>query len=184
MAASSVRLNRDRKLAFGTQQNTLKSMGGYKNLAEGRSDWSFKNREDFGELLFVTTTSRKSIYGNSRNPGADCCVRFLTKGIQMLSVSSFEKVLGPKDAREEIMKVCERDGICAPWAVEMITEDNDPKGGKWRKKQSKLPSSKANEIEKGSRVDGLERKLADMTEKVDSLVQLMAKLLQDRPEEE
>ncbi|KAM7209418.1 hypothetical protein V8F06_014875, partial [Rhypophila decipiens] len=103
-----------------------KSMGGYKDLAKGQSDWSFKNREDFGELLFVTTTNRKSIYGNSRNPGADCCVRFLTKGIHILSVSSFERVLGRKDAREEIMKVCERDGICAPWAVEMITEDNDP----------------------------------------------------------
>ncbi|KAM7186248.1 hypothetical protein V8F33_011946 [Rhypophila sp. PSN 637] len=126
----------------------------------------------------------KSIYRNSRNPSADYCMRFLTKGIQILSVLSFEKVLGHKDAREEIIKVCERDGICAPWAVEMITEDNDPKGGKWRKKQSKLPSSKANEIEKESRVDGLERKLVNMTKKMDSLVQLMAKLLEDRPEGE
>ncbi|KAM7182556.1 hypothetical protein V8F33_014224, partial [Rhypophila sp. PSN 637] len=91
-----------------------KSMGGYKDLAKGQSDWSFKNRKDFGELLFVTTTSRKSIYGNSRNPSTDCYMRFLTKGNQMVSLSSFEKVLGPRDAREEIMKVCERDGICAP----------------------------------------------------------------------
>ncbi|KAM7185723.1 hypothetical protein V8F33_012233 [Rhypophila sp. PSN 637] len=141
-----------------------KSMGGYKDLAKGQSDY------------------RKSTY--RRNPSADCCVRFLTKGIYMLSVSSFERVLGRKDAREEIMKVCERDGICAPWAVDMITEDNDPKGGKWRKKQSKHSSSKANEIEKESKVDDLERKFVDITKKIDSLTQLMAKLLEGRPEEE
>jgi len=176
-----------RKLASGSEVGLLdvakyKNMDGHKDLAEGQSKWSFEDREDFEELLFVTATKRKSIYGNNRDPGADCCVRFSTKGIHMLTVSSFCKVLGAKSAKREIEEVCDRDGILPPWKEEMITEDNDPKAGKRRQKPSWLPSGKADEDKEMKRkVDSLEGQLSDMTKKMDILTELLTKLAAPPP---
>lgn len=90
-----------RKLVAGADAGLLdvaryKKLDGYKNLAEGQSQWTYKDREDFEELLFVTESKRKSIYGNVRDPAADCCVKFRSKGIRMLIVSSLVRVLGQK----------------------------------------------------------------------------------------
>ncbi|GKT83955.1 DnaJ domain-containing protein [Colletotrichum tofieldiae] len=99
-------------------------MDGFNNLAEGQSQWSYKDRNDFEELLWVTKsqTKRKNIAANNKDPNADCCVKFHDKGIQILTVTSFNKVLGPSSARAEIEKVCRRDDISPPWKAGYVSQ--------------------------------------------------------------
>ncbi|UQC75191.1 uncharacterized protein CLUP02_01844 [Colletotrichum lupini] len=47
-------------------------------------------------------------------------------GNQILTVSSFSKVLGRSSARAEIEKVCRRDDIAPPWDAGYISEYHDP----------------------------------------------------------
>ncbi|KZL64977.1 DnaJ domain-containing protein [Colletotrichum tofieldiae] len=100
---------------------------GFKNLAEGQSQWSYRDRNDFEELLWVTKsqTKRKNIAANNKDPNADCCVKFHDKGIQILTVTSFNKVLGPSSARAEIEKVCWRDNISPPWKAGNVSQYYD-----------------------------------------------------------
>ena len=93
---------------------------GWENPADDQSLWTSKNRDDFEE--FVTVAERRSLYGNTRDPNADCCVRFRSRGIQMLTVSSFRKVLGKKDADAQIEEICSRDGILPPWRIPKAKE--------------------------------------------------------------
>ncbi|KXJ84825.1 hypothetical protein Micbo1qcDRAFT_169925 [Microdochium bolleyi] len=88
---------------------------GYKNLAEGQSTWTYKQRGDFEELLWVTDPAHPR--SEKRDPPADCCVRFRGQGLQILTRTSLFKVLGEKKARAEMESVCARDGIPAPWQM-------------------------------------------------------------------
>ncbi|KAK1656625.1 hypothetical protein BDP55DRAFT_740091 [Colletotrichum godetiae] len=105
-----------------------RQIDGYKNLAEGQSQWSCDDRNDFEELLWVTEShiKRKNTAARKKNPTADCCVKFRTKGIQILTVSSFSMVLGRSSARAEIEKICRRDNIAPPWDAGYISEYYDP----------------------------------------------------------
>ncbi len=105
-----------------------KDAKGHKNLAEGQSQWSSKDRGDFDEVLWVTKsqTQRKNLAANKKDPSADCCVRFNKKGIQILTLSSLNKVLGAVSARGQIEKVCHRDGIPPPWEAGNVAEYFDP----------------------------------------------------------
>ncbi|KAK2051642.1 hypothetical protein LY76DRAFT_674066 [Colletotrichum caudatum] len=101
---------------------------GFKNLADGQSQWSYKDRNDFEELLWVTKsqTKHKNTAANNKDPNADCCVKFNDKGIQMLTVTSLNKVLGPSSARAKIEKVCRRDNISPPWKAGYVSQYYDP----------------------------------------------------------
>lgn len=103
-------------------------MQGFKNLSEGQSQWSHKDRYDFDQLLWVTKsqTKCKNTAANNKDPNADCCVKFHNKGVQILTVGSLTKVLGPSSARAEIEKVCERDGILPPWKAGLVSHYYDP----------------------------------------------------------
>ncbi|GKT96932.1 transposase [Colletotrichum tofieldiae] len=100
---------------------------GFKNLAEGQSQWSYRDRDDFEELLWVTKsqTKSKNTAANTKDPNADCCVKFHDKGIQILTVTSLNKVLGPSGARAEIEKVCKRDNISPPWKAGYVSQYHD-----------------------------------------------------------
>ncbi|KAK3940950.1 hypothetical protein QBC46DRAFT_363717 [Diplogelasinospora grovesii] len=54
---------------------------------------------------------RKNIAANDKNPDVYCYVRFIKKGMNMLTVTSLGKVLGPSSANREIKMACKRDGI-------------------------------------------------------------------------
>jgi predicted transcriptional regulator len=102
--------------------------GGFKNLAEGQSQWSHKDRDDFDQLLWVTKsqTKRKNTATNRKDPNADCCVKFHGKGIQILTITSLSKVLGLSSATAEIKRVCEKDGICPPSEAGWVSHYYDP----------------------------------------------------------
>ncbi|KAL2886711.1 DnaJ domain-containing protein [Ceratocystis lukuohia] len=103
-------------------------MYGFKDLAQGQSQWSHKDRNDFDQLLWTTKsqTKLKNTAAKNKSPSADCCVKFRNKGIQILSVTSLTKVLGPSSARAEIEKVCKRDNILPPWKAGWVSQYSDP----------------------------------------------------------
>ncbi|KAJ0335480.1 hypothetical protein KNSL1_013586 [Colletotrichum chrysophilum] len=105
-----------------------RKMTGAKDLAEGQSQWSCDDRDDFKQLLWVTKshTKCKNTAAGKKNPSADCCVKFGSKGIQILTVSSLSKVLGSSSARAMIEDVCSRDNISPPWKAGNISEYHDP----------------------------------------------------------
>ncbi|KAE9566113.1 hypothetical protein CGMCC3_g17713 [Colletotrichum fructicola] len=105
-----------------------RKMTGAKDLAEGQSEWSCDDRDDFKQLLWVTKshTKCKNTAAGKKNPSADCCVKFGSKGIQILTVSSLSKVLGSSSARAKIEDVCSRDNISPPWKAGNISEYHDP----------------------------------------------------------
>ncbi|KAF4486600.1 hypothetical protein CGGC5_v005953 [Colletotrichum fructicola Nara gc5] len=105
-----------------------RKMTGAKDLAEGQSQWSCDDRDDFKELLWVTKshTKCKNTAAGKKNPSADCCVKFGSKGIQILTVSSLSKVVGSSSARAMIENVCSRDNISPPWKAGNISEYHDP----------------------------------------------------------
>ncbi|KAK2051944.1 hypothetical protein LY76DRAFT_672935 [Colletotrichum caudatum] len=117
-AASEVGLSR-----VDTYWNTE----GFKNLADGQSEWTYKDRDDFEELLWVTKsqTKRKNTAAGKKDASADCCVKFTKQGIQILTLSSLRRVLGHGDANNEIEKVCKRDGFRPPWKAGNISEFYD-----------------------------------------------------------
>lgn len=92
-------------LNIGPAVDEYKNLKGYKNLAEGQSSWSRADEGDSPVLLWVTNSS----------PTADCCVQFRSKGIQILTVTSFTKIFGRQRARAAIENVCRRDRIPVPW---------------------------------------------------------------------
>ncbi|KAL1898085.1 hypothetical protein Cpir12675_002033 [Ceratocystis pirilliformis] len=103
-------------------------MNSFKDLAQGQSQWSHKDRSDFDQLLWITKsqTKLKNTAANNKSPSADCCVKFRNKGIQILSVTSLTKVLGPSSARAEIEKVCKRDNVLPPWKAGWVSQYSDP----------------------------------------------------------
>ncbi|KDN68706.1 hypothetical protein CSUB01_11678 [Colletotrichum sublineola] len=117
-AASEVGLGR-------VDQYTKKK--GFKELAKGQSEWSYKDRDDFEGLLWVTRsqTKRKNTAAGKKDASADCCVKFKQKGIQILTLSSLRRVLGHGDANNKIEEVCERDGFPPPWKAGNISEFHD-----------------------------------------------------------
>ena len=104
------------------------STQGHKNLAVGQSGWSSKDRYDFAELLWVTSSrvQRKNLAAGLKDAAADCCVRFHLKGVNILTMTSFNKVLGRISARAQVMTPCERDGIPVPWEAGWESEFHDP----------------------------------------------------------
>ncbi|KAM0341183.1 hypothetical protein ACHAPU_010113 [Fusarium lateritium] len=138
--------------------------GGFKNLAEGQSQWSHKYHLN-----------------------ADCCVKFHGKGIQILTITSLSKVLGLSSAIAEIKRVCEKDGICPPseagWVIyyydpskvekdpvrrralrdSQVKMSSDDKPG--RRKQSPGEDSEAGSVkveQLQDRVENLESQMRDM----------------------
>ena len=53
----------------------------------------------------------KSIYGNNKDFGTNCCVRFFIKGIYMFIILSFYKIFGAKSTKRKIEKVYNKDKI-------------------------------------------------------------------------
>jgi hypothetical protein len=78
-----------------------------KNLAQDQLKWSAANRKDLNELLWVTKSQiqRKNLAAGSKDPPADCFVRFSREGIQILTVTSLTKVLETTSARAQIDRV-------------------------------------------------------------------------------
>lgn len=155
---------------------------GSKDLA--KCDWSCQDRDKFEELLWVAPSKRRSIYGNCRDPNADCCVKFKNGDIQMGNVSKFCKLLGRKSAEQQIEKVCHRDGVTPPWEAEIITESNDPRTERRRRRESRIekalnssgPLQDANGAEEQrKKVSILETQLGSMSQRLDKLFELMAK---------
>ncbi|KAK3934725.1 hypothetical protein QBC46DRAFT_425994 [Diplogelasinospora grovesii] len=173
-------------------------MTGHKNLAEDQSTWSMKDREDFKELLYVTTSQikRKNTAANGKNPNAYCCVRFTKKGMNMLTVTSLGKVLGTVSANRQIKMACKRDGILPPWDAgwashyhdEAKVEQDPEKARAKRDDQAKAnsrdrsrqrsdeapqrtpsPHSEAKASDLRSKVDKLESKVDDMAAKMSKL---------------
>lgn len=105
-------------------------------------------------------------------------MKFCKKGIYILSLSSFVKVLGRTSAEWEIEKVCGRNGILSLRNAELITEDNDLKIEKRRRRTpNKRQSSKASEVEEmQGKVEGLETQLSNITVKLDQLTTLMQRM--------
>lgn len=85
---------------------------GSKDLAKGQNSWSKKDRSDFVKLHWVTQSVTKN---SPRDPATYCCVEFSQRGINILTVSNFRRVLSDDEANFEISKVCDRDGIIVPW---------------------------------------------------------------------
>ncbi|KID60062.1 uncharacterized protein G6M90_00g030580 [Metarhizium brunneum] len=164
-----------------------KSMAGHKNLADGQSKWSDRDRGDFKELLWVTKSQiqLKNVAANKKDPPTDCCVEFHKKGIHILTVSSLNKVLGPASARAKIEKVCERDGTPTPWKAGWVSYYNDPaKVEKDPTRRRGMKDAQADElavlsrsdrrrsisdVERDQRVQDLESKVHDLTDTVSSL---------------
>ncbi|KJZ68401.1 hypothetical protein HIM_12207 [Hirsutella minnesotensis 3608] len=105
-----------------------KATDGHKVLSDGQSAWSSKDRSDFEELLWVTKsqTHRKNRAAGSKDPAADCCVRFRKKGINILTVTSLGRVLGRTSANAQIDNICKRDGILPPWQAGYVSSFEDP----------------------------------------------------------
>lgn len=103
----------------------------HKNLADGQSKWSYRNRLDFKELHWVTLSyvKNKNLAAGRRNPPADCCVEFHSEiegeKIHMLTLSSLTKILGVEDMRKEIERVCKRDDIDPPWELNPLATHYD-----------------------------------------------------------
>ncbi|KAF5697235.1 hypothetical protein FMUND_15486 [Fusarium mundagurra] len=179
---------------------------GFKNLAEGQSQWSYKDRSDFDELLWITKSQIKckNTAANKKDPSAYCCTRFRSKGIQILSKSSLVKVLGSASALAEIEKVCNRDNIAPPWKAGWISQYHDPskveKDAARRRalkdSQSKItvkcePSTGRPDLsvvaEKESeamammqtRVEGLETQLRDVTMKMDKKMESLMDMFKE-----
>jgi hypothetical protein len=97
---------------------------GHKNLAGSQRKLSSKDQIDIAELLWAadSQTQRKSA-GSKRDPSTDCCVRFHTKGLQMLTATSVRRVLGGPSANAQIKRVCIRHGICPPCEARWLTHD-------------------------------------------------------------
>ncbi|SPO02446.1 uncharacterized protein DNG_05119 [Cephalotrichum gorgonifer] len=99
-----------------------------KNAAAGQNTWSINDRGDFLELLWVTfpQMKRKNIAARKMDAQVDCCVKFKTKGINILTVSSLRRVLGKDIANSNIAGVCTRDGFAPPWHTGPISIVYDP----------------------------------------------------------
>jgi hypothetical protein len=69
---------------------------------------------------------KKNLAAGRKDPPTDCCVKFHTKGIQILTVASLSRVLGPTSARAQIEKICKRDQIPPPWKAGWVSSYNDP----------------------------------------------------------
>lgn len=105
-----------------------KKLEGFKNLAEGQNKWTYKHREDFVKLHWVTKSQTKLRNTAARNkkPNADCCVEFTNGKIEILTLSSFRKVLGETSAMIKVKEVCKRDGILPPNEAGCVSEYFDP----------------------------------------------------------
>ncbi|UNI15344.1 hypothetical protein JDV02_001884 [Purpureocillium takamizusanense] len=105
-----------------------KATDGHKVLSDGQSTWSNKDRSDFEELLWVTKsqTQRKNRAAGSKDPAADCCVRFRKRGINILTATSLGRVLGTASANAQIDNICKRDGILPPWQAGYVSSFEDP----------------------------------------------------------
>ena len=172
-----------------------KAIEGHKILSEGQSGWSSADRHDFDELLWVTKSQiqQKNIGAGKKDPPADCCVKFNSKGIHILTVSSLSKVLGAASARAQIETVCERDAIPPPWDAGWVSYyDNPAKVEKnptrrralqdaqastssakpRRRLASDYSSSGEDEDARDARVDALEDMVKELAETVNGMAEM------------
>ncbi|KAM3477669.1 hypothetical protein MY8738_006320 [Beauveria namnaoensis] len=106
-------------------------------ISEKQSEWTYLDRGDFKEILWVTKArgKRKHAAGRQPDPAAYCCVRFESKktfndgktksGLQLLTMTSLKKVKGKTIAEGLVEKVCARDGIVPPWKAGYKEEIHD-----------------------------------------------------------
>ncbi|KAL2015775.1 hypothetical protein VTK56DRAFT_4848 [Thermocarpiscus australiensis] len=91
-----------------------------KDLGQEYKNWSLKDRGDFKKLLCVTDGRTK--LHNSATGGKDvpskCTVQFKTRGIVVLSTSTFYKVVGETLGRVLVRDLCRVLGFPAPWERE------------------------------------------------------------------
>lgn len=161
------------------------------NLAEKQSQYSYKDRDDFKELLWVTKSrgQRQNEAARTKIPAADCCVRFTgTKGIRILTLSSFKKVLGVGDAKTQIKAVCHKDGILPPWDYGYLSSYYNPaeieKDPVQRRaiedSQTEALSSRVGET-KDNTIARLQLSMDNMNETMKSLTSLVQKLMASPP---
>lgn len=143
-----------------------------KNLAKNQSRWSKNDRPQFQELLWITQAEMhcKDLSKGKKNPPADCCVRF--KGeIDILTVTSLGKVLTPNGAREEIEKVCKRDGVVPPWSVEPNRTINAPVqalGNRARGETTAVQGANNQPNQNNERLDRFETKTNERFDKLEA----------------
>jgi hypothetical protein len=134
-----------------------KRTAGHKVLSEGQKQWSSKDRDDFDELLWVTKSQiqRKNLAAGERLPNADCFVRFHKKGLNILALSSLNRVLGRTSANHRVKEVCQRDGIPPPWEAGHVSEYYDPsKVGKNSARRRAMKDEQAEASSEGHRKSG------------------------------
>lgn len=98
-----------------------------KKLSEGQAKWNKDFREDFLKLHWITRSQTKlrNTAAGRRDPEAYCCVEFKENGVQLLTVSRFESVVGKSDARQHIQYVCQRDDFPVPWKTGPVATYDD-----------------------------------------------------------
>ncbi|KGQ02866.1 hypothetical protein BBAD15_g11913 [Beauveria bassiana D1-5] len=106
-------------------------------ISEKQSEWTYLDRGDFKEILWVTKArgKRKHAAGRQPDPAAYCCVRFESEktfqdgktksGLQLLTMTSLKRVKGKTIAEGLVEKVCARDGIVPPWKAGYKEEIHD-----------------------------------------------------------
>jgi hypothetical protein len=100
-----------------------------KNLAEDSKGFSIKDRKDFEKLLCVTdgrTKLHNSATGGKEVP-SKCTIKFKTKGIAVLSASTFYRVVGETLGRALVRDLCKCLGFPAPWEREPVAIVYDPR---------------------------------------------------------
>ncbi|UKZ72417.1 hypothetical protein TrVFT333_000046 [Trichoderma virens FT-333] len=86
----------------------------WKNLSEGQSKWTYKNRKEFVKLLWIATSQRQ--LENTAAPQEPPIVR------------------GAKDARDKIKELCEQDSSPVPWDLKPVSTFYNPTIVKRRRK--------------------------------------------------
>jgi uncharacterized coiled-coil protein SlyX len=78
--------------------------------------------KDLVDLHFVATQQPKlrNAESKERNPGSYCCVELRGKGICMLTMSRFRRMLGQEQANKRIAQVCEEQHTPTPWGQEPL----------------------------------------------------------------
>ena len=86
--------------------------------ADKRKRWTYKERLDFVELVFVASARYKThhVESNLRSPKSLCAVR-MKDGLELMIASDFIRMLGEMSAKVKIAKYCKEAGTTPPWNI-------------------------------------------------------------------
>ncbi|KZZ88621.1 hypothetical protein BBO_09573 [Beauveria brongniartii RCEF 3172] len=163
-------------------------------ISEKQSEWTYLDRRDFKEILWVTKAQgkRKHMTGRQPDPAAYCCVRFESEktfedgktksGLQLLTMTSLKKVKGKNIAEGLVEKVCARDGIVPPWKAgykeeihdsEVLKEENRQKRAAERAAEAEGSSSATSSASNGGRDSNASGHLEEPKSNLDSILKEM-----------